>query len=262
MAVDVNNFCTGWEFGSGNIQIVAAPQTPTLDEDPGWTEAIVNFFLNGHLVPYVNSKVRNALTTPGGVSQTLPAKCNSLQPFKGDPDTRSDDSFQWTEPRFQFPNVTLSLTVRPTYVKRLQARTLQGAVLYDPTEAPGLEFWAGFAKWYVHLPPMMEGQTVALAAPAIEAVPKLPGSTNLVVIANTFHSHVTESTFRTFTRTANYGNGTQKVTIYKTYFEPPRPPFSPKPRKVNVAAYEVTFDVVAPIQFPAPGTFEPGQASH
>ncbi|MBC7925673.1 MAG: hypothetical protein H7039_08455 [Bryobacteraceae bacterium] len=258
MAIDVNNFCTGWQWGGGNIKIVAEPQRPYLDPDPGWTEGIVNFFLNGHLVPYVNTKMQAALTTPGGVSQTLPARCNSLQAFAGDPNTRSDDAVQWTTPRFRVPPVTIPLTVRPTHIKRLKARTLAGNVLYQAVEAPGFEFWAGYGTWFVQLPPMIEDQTVALAAPAIEAVPKPNGSTALVVIASTIHQ-ATESNFHTFTSATNFGNGTQKVTIYKTYFEPPKPPYSPKPRKHTVAAYEVTFDIVAPYQYATSPTLESGE---
>lgn len=246
MSVDVNNFCDGWELGSGHIRIEADPDPPYIDPDPGITEAIVNFFLNGHLVPFVNSKLQQGLKTPGRFSQTLTlTKCNTLQAFAGDPNSLADDAIQWSEPGFAFPNLLPGVTVRATHVKRLQARDLYNNILYNPVETPSLDFWAGFGHQYLQLPPMTEGQVVALTSPAISVVPRLAGSMSLVVIASTINGYTTESNFRVFPGTT-YGAGTQTVTVFKTYTRPPSFPLFPKPTIVKVPAYEITFEVASP----------------
>jgi hypothetical protein len=250
MSVYANAFCNGWELGSGHIQIAAAPERPYLDPDPGFLEAFVNFFLNGHLVEFVNSKLRQALVTPGGFSQTLAeSKCDTLQRFTGDANSLADDNIQWSEPSgFQPPHTTPRLTVRPTRVKRLQARAFDitsggSSVLYYPVESPGLDFWAGFTHWYVQLPSMTENQEILLAEPALAVIPRLPGPTSLVVIASTVHSHTTDGNFALFTA-PNYGHGTRKIVINKTYFQTSRNTL--KPTKMIVQGYEVTFEVFNP----------------
>lgn len=247
VSVEAKNFCLGWESGTGHIQIVAEPQQPYLDPDTHFTEDFVNFILGGQLVPFINSKLKQALVKPGGFSQILSlTKCNTLQAFPGDPNTLSDDSIRWSEPETSFPSRTPGVTVRPTRVKRLKARRLEGGILYDALEAPAFEFWSGFRRWFIDLPPMMEEQEVALAAPAIEVSPRLTSSMSLVVVANTFHKHITESNFRVFSKISNYGHGTQKLVISKSYWRTGVPPLN-KPVRYTVPAYEVTFEVHDPL---------------
>ncbi len=247
MDVQVNNFCNGWQTGSGQIQITAQPQTPYLDPDPGITESIVDFFLNGYLVDYVNAQIRPAISTPGAFSQTLGATCNTLQAFSGDPNTHDDDAIRWTEPLgIHIPNTRPAVTVRPTRIKRLVAHTLENnSVLYDLVENPVLEFWAGFSYWSVQLPPMTEGQEIVLSETAKEVIPRLPGSTSLVVIANTVQKSASDSNYVVFNSSQNYGDGAHGLQVYKTYWTKPRPP-AVKPMKATVAGYEVTFEVVNP----------------
>jgi hypothetical protein len=258
VSVDVNCFCDGWEMGQGKIKIVADPEPPYLDPDPSFSEAAVNFFLGSWLVPFINGKITESLTAPGGFSQTLGlTKCNSLAAFTGDPSTRDDDGLHWNEPPLLQPYPGPAITVRPTRIKRLQAHRLDGRVLYNQSESPVLDIWAGFGRWYYdELPSMVEGQEVLLPAPGIQVSPHPASGASLVVIANTTHFYeaISDSAFRTFSPALNYGNGTQTVVVSKTYWLPPESSHS-KPLKVIVPAYEITFEVNSPGGSAPPGRF-------
>jgi hypothetical protein len=257
MAVDVRNFCSGWETGQGRIQIVADPNPPYLDPNVGYGESFVNALLGGALVPYLNARISTALTEPGMVSTTLPGEgyeCSSIGASHGDPSTYDDDLILWNR-RGDRPVVfSLPITVRPVSVKRLSAHRLDGEILYDPIESPALDFWAGFGRGYYQLPSMVEGQVVQLAEPPIQVYPH-PNGGQLVVLANVVQSIAKiDGNFNVFPASVHYGNGIQKVIVWKTYWTWPAPP-SNKPTKFIVPAYEVTFEVSAPVLPPIPVSF-------
>jgi hypothetical protein len=54
-----------------------------------------------------------------------------------------------------------------------------------------------------------------------------------------------DSNYAVYTAGQNFGHGTHTIQVYKSYWMPPRPPIN-KPFKVNVPAYEVTFEINAP----------------
>lgn len=245
MAVDVRTFCDGWENGEGKIKIVADPNPPAL-ESISYAEAAVNFFLGGTLVPLVNAQISNVLTQPGPVSQTLPGtRCVSLGSSYGDPNTYDDDLILWNLPGSRPAPFSLPITVRVVSVKRLSAHRPDGQILYDTIESPTLDFWAGFGRGNYQLPPLAEGQEVLLAEPPIQVFPQ-PNGAHLVVLANIWLPNKLDGDFTLLPRTERYGNGIRKLTISKTYWTPPAPPLN-KPTKFIVPAYEVTFDVNAPV---------------
>lgn len=256
MGVEIRAFCNGWENGTGRVTIVSDPSAPLLDSEPSFTEAVVDFFLGHTLVPYVNAQVSSVLSEPGGGSITVlgdQGLCVSIG-ISGPSDTAEHGAILWNNPSSRVPPFTLPVTVRPLSVKRLRAHTPAGDVVYDAVEAPHLNLWMGFGRWSFDLPPMVEGQEVLLPAPAIEVYPRPSSGMQLLVLATLSDQSITDSNFRLFPSSVNYGNGIQKVTILKTYWQPPIPPLR-KPFAVPIAAYEVTFEVSAPGPSLPPVTF-------
>jgi hypothetical protein len=263
ISIDLKVFCNGWELGTGRLAMTAESDPPYLDPDPPFSEEVVNVLLGNWLVDLVNAKIRQGLGSGSVFSGELLGECVSLGASIGSQDTHEDDLIRFNRPvtRPGVPPGTVveppPTTVRPVRVKRLQAHRPGGGVVYDQLETPYLEFWAGFGHWYYQLPPMVEGQEVALAAPAIGVVPRPTSSTSLVVIASTIqnsgNSGTKDSAYRAFSSSLNFGSGTQTVVVRKTYWEPPQPPFTTKPTMHTIAGYEITFEVVAPAVRPPIG---------
>jgi hypothetical protein len=256
ISMDLSVFCKGWQTGNGTITLVTQGQPPYLDQDHALSEQIVDQFLGGWLISYVDSQVMSSVAGVTSGSTDFGFPCRSLGAYYGDPNTVSDDAILWDKPTGLqlFLTAFNSVTVRPASIKRLAAHALDGSVLYQAVESPMLEFWANFGTWDYQLPSMVENQQVALPGPNI-TVPAPAAGNSLVIIASTAQTNGTkDSAWETFTSATNYGSGTQTIVISKVYWQPPHYPIT-KPTKILVPAYEITFQVTGPATTSVLGSF-------
>jgi hypothetical protein len=87
-----------------------------------------------------------------------------------------------------------------------------------------------------------------------------------VIQGQAIGSQPTDSAYKIFPKGTNFGNGTQVLTISKSFWEPPKPPLRPKPTQHFRDAYELTVQISAAGQMtidpgtgttPNPGTVNP-----
>jgi hypothetical protein len=246
ISLNLNVFCNGWQSGNGTIALVTQAQPPYLDPDHSTTEQIVDQFLGGWLINYVDSQIMKSVSgVPATITNLFP--CRSLGVYYGAANTVSDDAILWDKPTgIHIPILTSlnSISVQPKSVKRLPAHALDGSVLYQQVETPALEFWADFGTWDYQLPAMVENQVTLLpTAPNLE-IPAPAAGNPLVIIASVAQTIGTkDSAYETFPSTTNFGAGTQTIQISKVYWQPPNYPYTTKPTKILVPAYEITFQV-------------------
>lgn len=277
-SIGIHVFCDRWETGSGSLKIVTAIDRPYMEPNQGTIEQVVDFFLNGHLTDFIDGQVRqqiNSIAIANG-STNLPLECNALSRDAGALDNPNDDIVRYSNHR---PRVTVvtdatalnQISVKLLSLKRLVAHDLRGAVLYKPSEAPALEFYANSQHFHQPLQPLQEGQQVALNAPPF--VMKRPGDGGtLILVANIIQNvatgtEPTDSAFLAFDSKAGFGHGTRTLRIPKFYTIPADPRTGAKPSRVPVDAYELTLQITAQAEFttdpgtgttPTPGTVKPG----
>ena len=276
-SITIQMFCDRWETGKGSLKLVTKIDRPYMESNQGTLEQVVDFFLNGHLTDFIDRQVRqqiNAIPIKNG-STNLPLVCNTLGADKIDVATTKDDVIVYSDhqPRTV---VTTDITavnrvsVKLMSLKRLVAHDLRGAVLYQPTEAPALEFYANSQHTVIPLSPMQEGQQIALTAQPLTM--RVPGHNDpLVLVANIIQNVAvgtlpTDSAFAVFDKSMNYGNGTRTIRIQKPYIVPADPRTGAKPYRVPVDAYELTVQITGGNPMadsgggtaPTPGTVKPG----
>ncbi|MDH3503813.1 MAG: hypothetical protein OEM58_04710 [Nitrospirota bacterium] len=278
-SITIQMFCDKWETGKGALKLVAKIDRPYMDPNQGGTlEQVVNFFLNGHLTDFIDSQVRQQISvipiTNG--STNLPFACNALSRDQGAANTPTDDLVVYSDHRAPGSVVTGTtalnqISVNLVGLRRLVAHDLYGAVLYQASEAPALEFYANSQHFYLPLSPIQEGQQIPLNAQPLRMNP--PGNNEpLVLVANIIqnvavNTQPTDSAFLVLGKTMNYGNGTRTIRIPKFYIVQANPKTGAKPYKVPVDAYELTVQITAPGNLsadpglgtsPTPGTVKPG----
>jgi hypothetical protein len=274
LAINMFTFCDKWQTGQGNLKLVSDVQKPYLENDQGTLEEVVNFFVANTLTSYIDSQVRQQLTQPANTSVNLPGQCDALGAFAGQANDPTDDTIQFSfhKPRTVVATGGLTVfdtvTVKLLSLKRLAAHDMHGAVLYNPVEAPALEFYANYQHYYAPLSSLQEGQQVTLNVPPF-ALPRPGGSDILVLISNiiqnvAINTQPTDSAFRVFDKGTNFGNGTQTIRIQKSYWVQANPQTGAKPYQIYVDAYELTFQVnaaqpsVIDATVTGPGTVGPG----
>jgi len=267
-SITIQMFCDRWETGKGSLKLVTKIDRPYMESNQGILEQVVDFFVNGHLTDFIDSQVRqqiNAIPIKNG-STNLPFDCNTLGANKIDLATTKDDVIVYSDhqPRTSVMTGTTALnqvTVKLMSLKRLAAHDLRGGVLYQPTEAPALEFYANAQHLFLPLSPIQEGQQIALNAQPLTM--RVPGSNDpLVLVANIIQNVAvgtvpTDSAFTVFDRSMNYGNGIRTIRIQKPYIVQADPRTGAKPYQVAVDAYELTLQITAPgnlLAPPSPGT--------
>lgn len=277
-SIGIHVFCDRWESGSGSLKIVTAIDRPYLDPNQGTVEQVVDFFLNGHLTDFIDNQVRqqiNSIAITNG-STNLPLGCNALSRDAGALDNPNDDIVRYSHHRPRTPIVADAtalnqISVKLLSLKRLAAHDLRGAVLYQPSEAPALDFYANAQHFYQPLQALQEGQQVAINAPPL-VMNRLGDGESLVLVANIIQ-HVavgtqpTDSAFLVFDSKASFGHGTRTIRIPKFYTIQADPKTGAKPSRVPVDAYELTLQITAQAEFttdpgtgtsPTPGTVKPG----
>jgi hypothetical protein len=252
-SVDLQMFCDQWQTGQGHLKLVPHADPPYLENDQGTLEQVVDFFLAHTVTSYIDSKVRAKMSgfqaSTGIGSLELPGQCDALGRNAGSPTDLSDDviQFSYHPPRFRpLPTWWNQVTVQLTAVKRLVAHDLHGGVLYDAVETPAIEAYANYQHMYMQLPAMVEGQTMPVNGPTM--VLDRPGINGMMVlIGNIILPSRTESAFNVYGAASNFGNGTQSLIVRKSYWMPANPRLGTKPYQIFVDAYELVFQVNAPV---------------
>jgi len=241
--LDVNFSCEGWQTGNGNLQITTKTERAIIEGGN-----IVEDVLRVREI--IDSLIRSKLAIPTGFPvPSLPiSSCVTLGAspgrFPGDPVA----FIAYDQPgptRLSVVAGRLAPMVEVTLLKlkRLRARSRDGSVLYQPTENIVLETYANFTTRQSAVLTMREDQEVALDSTPLIA--QSSGLDSLVLIANINQQPLAQpqdSAFAVWRRTANFGVGTHTLQITKVFTIPPGPT-NPKPLKVRVPAYELTYSV-------------------
>lgn len=240
ISLDLNFSCEGWETGKGTMQVVAHTDPPVI-EGGNIIEDVIR------VRDVINNLIRSKLTLPGAIQASpLVTECITIgaSPSQsvGDPSA----FIAYDQPgRVQIATVARALpTVEVTLqrLRRLRARSRDGAVLYQPAENILLETYANFVLRQSSVLTMREGDEVTLNLPP--SVVKGLGD-SLVIIANIKQQPTStpeDSAFAVSARTANFSPGVHTLQITKLYIVPPGPT-NPKPLQLRVPAYELTYNV-------------------
>lgn len=240
--------CHNWATGQGRMRATGRADRPYLD-GTSFGEGVLNFFIAHTLTDLVDSKLRAQL--PGAltsISDSLGA-CNRLGVTSGTGPSYTDGSINFKQVRGPRPLPTaLDGSVTWQKIKRLPARRLGGAVLYQEVEDVQMVLYANQSGQSAELLEMREGEERMLNLQPVN-MGRL-GDAGLVLIANveqlgSFHRDVR---FSVFTQATTFGHGTQKLVVTKTYWMPPQ--HLPgggltKPMEHRVDAYEITVMVDA-----------------
>lgn len=251
-SIEIQFSCDNWFTGRGQLRSTTRAGRPYL-KDASFAEDVLNFFVANTITDWVDAKLRARL--PGAVTSVTDSlgACNRLGVTPGVQEDYSDGQINYQLVPFRRPLASaFDASVTFQKIKRLPARTLQGAVLYDAVEDIQLVFYANQTGRSAQLLEMHEGEERSLSMPAID-VGQLRGNASLVLITNVeqLSSYQRDSRFAVYTRDNNFGNGTQKIVVKKVYWEPPKPlpnGHLGKPTRQEVDAYEITVLINAPSQ--------------
>ena len=242
LPIDINVTCNNWHTDNGQV-VVRSVTGPASFEGGSIIEDIFN------IGNYIDSQVRKAFVAPPPVTQQLPnAKCVTIGVSNRGTAQPEDDILIWTVPG-SGPKVPLqdvvakpsSLEVTFNRLKRLNARSLGGAVLYKDVEDIFLNLSANTSRQQKALK-MREGDDLALSLPVIRLDPAK--SDTLVLVANVEQppNNPKDSASVTATKAQNYRAGTHVVRIPKWYSLPPSKG-NPKPTLLSLPAYELSYTV-------------------
>jgi hypothetical protein len=214
-----------------------------LEGDHSFVEDAVGALLNGAIPDYVDGKIRQALSSfpSGSMTNSTPFVCSSLGVAPGGTAVVFDGSIRIINTSF-IPQIS----VRVMQVRRLSTRDSHGAVVYYQVETPNIELYAGFSRLQLNLPQMVEGQLYIPPSTAVVQTPVPPDNGQLVLIGNTRYNeaYIEDSQFAVFGKATNFGNGTQVLSIPKTWSS--WNPVTNKPMWIRSGGYEVTLQISVP----------------
>ncbi len=259
-SIDVYIACQDWQKGAGKLAAATVVSRAYMDADHSVVEDTLFGILWNDVIPnYVDSRVRSALSNFGsGTSSKLlgktdpdgtfhPIDCSRLGvlSFPNEVDAKFETiNYDYFPTRILL--AAQQITVRITQIRRLALHDSSGSIVRYATEYPMLEFYAGYAKTTLNLPPMMENSTYYPPSTAALSVPVPSDAGQLILIANMWDlSHYTrDPRFAVFDRTSNWGSGTQKILTPKIWSE--LSPLYRKPILMRGNGYEVTLQITGP----------------
>ncbi len=255
-SIEVAVYCMNWFTDQGKILIVFHADKPYLD-GLSFSEEALNFFIVHALADAVDSKLRQKL--PDGVLQvaSLPDElleflretddCNCLGVTPGTAPTYTDGRIKWKKAHVR-PVIPTASDASVTFesIKRLPAHSPSG-VLYSEVEDIQLDLYVNHTLRTVQLQGVREGDERDLVVEPVG----LGRDALLVLICNVgqLSSSQKDTGFKVFTEETNFGYGTQKIIVTKTYWDQPQrlPDGSlTKPIEIHVNAYEITALIKAP----------------
>lgn len=245
-SIDILISCNGWSSGQGQVRITSQVQPAHL-EGPSFSEEALNFFIAHSLTNLLDVELRGRL--PGGSTSFTDSLggCNELGLVAATPPRYRDGDILFRTariPRLPFGRSSWTFTK----IRRLQARTHLGAVLYDDVENLQLTLYVNQTIRTVQVDGMREGDERVLTLDPVR-LGLLHGAAALVLIANVQQTTrpVRDTRFLVFSETS-LPSGTQTLVVRKTYWEPPlRLPDGrlTKPIERQIDAYEITVSVTA-----------------
>ncbi|HYR86140.1 MAG TPA: hypothetical protein VE422_18785 [Terriglobia bacterium] len=258
-SIDLYMACAGWQTGTGGLTVTTVLAPAYMDHDHSLLEDTLFGILWNNVIPgFVDSRIRSALSSFGAGTSSKklgttdsdgvfhPTLCNRLgvSSFSDAPSLESVN-FDFIRPP-RFPNLLQQITVQITQVRRLSVHDFNGGVIRYPTEYPQLEFYAGYSKLVLTLPPMLEGQTYFPTATAAVSVPVPPSTGKLVLIATMWETahNIRDPGFVVFDSSSNWGSGTRTLNTPKIWFE--LNPIFRKPILMRAKGYELTLQITTP----------------
>lgn len=261
--IEVNITCKNWFNPPGHLNVAVKVDRPYLD-NASFAEQALNFFFANTFTDIVDSRLKQMLPAGFSTMTNIPnSDCSCLGVLPGTAPNYTDGSILYSYKKIKVMGVTgasinNTVTITPLSIKRLNARSLNGEVLYAPSENIEVELYGNHVLRVASLTDMKEGDTRSLGMQPI--VLDKPGNNGMIVLIGNITqqsgSYIKESRYAVFKKAQNFGNGTQKLIIQKSYWtKPQRLPGGgmTKPTEVKVNAYEITIQVAA--QQLAIGTF-------
>ncbi len=244
--------CNQWFSNNGNLKARFNADRPVLDE-ASFAEEALNFFIGNTLLDFVDNKIKTLLPPP--MTQVFDAptfRCNCLGVNSG-----TSPKYEDSEILYQLQNIPPELTtnnlitIKLDNIRRLAAKDDNNKTLYAESEDLQLVFYANNKEQVFQLQNMKEGDVHAFEAETMIASKKR-SKDRLVLIGRLDYTSlgqfVTESNFKVFQKSANFGNGKQKLIIKKTYFSKPfKLPNGnmSKPKELKRDAYELNFTITS-----------------
>lgn len=257
-SIDIYVSCKNWFTTQGALNFTTILGASYL-EGTGFGEAALDFFIGHSLTDYVDSKMRASLppqtqySSGGGI---IPLRCNCLGL---NPGVNAANHYKDALVKYEYKNPGLGGTggisiyntvdVNLMSIKRLQAHSYpDNQALYHPVENIQLSFYVNQTLQVVQITNISEGQMRNLNLTNIRFT-KPTDNSSIVLIAKIEQlplASVSDSQFEVFYKNNNFGNGTQKLVIKKSYWSPPQ--HLPgggvtKPQKVSIDAYELTVSI-------------------
>ena len=255
---DIYVACKNWFTTQGALNFTTVLGAPYL-EGNSFGEGALDFFIGNSLTNYVNNKMRASFppqtqySTGGGI---IPLVCNclGLNPGTNEANNYKDAviKYEYKKPIFNGgggTNIYNTIDVNLLSIKRLSARSQPGnQILYQPQEDLQLSFYVNQTLKVAQISQISEGDVRNLNLGNIQLTkPADNGSVILIAkIEQQPQLSVKDSQFEVFYKSNNFGNGTQKLVVQKTYWLPPQHlpgGGTTKPTKVSIDAYELTVSI-------------------
>jgi hypothetical protein len=251
--IKVNFSCQNWFANpSGNLKVLIITEKAYLG-GPSPVEQAINFFI-GALTPFIDNEIKRSI--PSALQKELllnlaDDRCNCLS-FVLDGSApsyeESDIKYQYNEaPIKKTLTIDNAINISVDSIKRLYgAYDRSGSILYNSVENINVELFANQKTYAFDVDQISEGQSRKLPDNNISIIK--PGNTgSLVLIANiTQNDGKRDSKFVVFNVAGNFGNGTQKIILTKSFlstpFKLPNGNMS-KPKNESRDAYELTITI-------------------
>lgn len=243
--------CKNWFAPPGTINITAVIEKPYPD-DASFAEQVLNFFIANTLTGMVDSNLRQTLPNAFSITSTVPnSACSCLGVDAGQEPTYTNGAIKYAYKKIFKPMGTTTalnnVTITLKSIKRLPARDGSGQVLYAAKEDIQVEFYANQTLRSATLSQVADGEERVLNVPVI-TISKPANDGMVVLIGNILQTGTfqKDTRFVVFNRNGNFGNGTQKLIVQKSYWQ--RPQRLPgggmtKPLEMKVNAYELTVQI-------------------
>lgn len=256
-SIDVNVSCKDWFTNNGVLNVAANIQQPYLD-GASFGEQVLNFFIANTLTNYVDGKIRSTLPGAMRSSTSIPTSpCNCLGVNSGTQAQRyKDGSIQFAlkrGPRVPIGTAFNMADVTLLSIKRLTTRSFPNReILYKEVEDIQLLFYVNNTLRVAEVNQIKEGETRNLTVQKV-SFSKPKDTENIVLIANVEQLPLMgdnkDSRFAIYNKNTNFGKGTQRMVVTKSYWEKPQKlpgGGMTKPREVKIDAYELTVQINIP----------------
>lgn len=250
--IEVEVASNNWFHPSGDTLTVMTSAYKPQILDAGLTEKIINFFTAGEYTSKVNSLIRPWL--PDIIQSQLYLQGFSLRFNRMNIDDSgtadyTDDKFlfQFKAPSSRPNTITNAIRLTPLRIKRLIAYNIDsGQPAYDSVENIQLQFYANHSYGSVNFPGFTEGQERQIDGQQVSTTMPEDGQSLVLVWNIQQQTGKTDSGFKVFSASGNFGNGLHTIRVKKTFIQRSIPLPSgqrSRPIEVTLDAYEITYRI-------------------